>query len=43
MGWLSVVVAVERDIFVLDCEPLSRWEPKDLSEDLLVQDSVVGS
>ena len=33
----------ERDIFVLDCEPLSRWEPKDLSEGLLVQDSVVGS
>ena len=23
VGWLSVVVAVERDIFVLDCEPLS--------------------
>ena len=43
VGWLSVVVAVERDIFVLDCEPLSRWEPKDLSEGLLVQDSVVGS
>ena len=33
----------EKDIFVLDCEPLSRWEPKDLSEGLLVQDSVVGS
>ena len=43
MGWLSVVVVVERDIFVLDYEPLSRWEPKDLSEGLLVQDSVVGS
>ena len=33
----------EKDICVLDCEPLSRWEPKDLNEGLLVQDSVVRS
>ena len=38
-----MVVVVERDIFVLDCEPLSRWEPMGISEGLLVQDSVVGS
>ena len=40
MGCLTVVVAVERDNFVLDCEPLSQWVPNDLSVGLLVQDSV---
>ena len=33
----------EKDIFVLECEPLSRWEPKDLYKGLLVQDSVEGT
>ena len=40
MGCLTVVVAVERDNCVLDCEPLSQWVPNDLSVGLLVQDSV---
>lgn len=31
-----MVVAVERDNCVLECEPLSRWEPNDLNEGLLV-------
>ena len=35
-----MVVAVQRDKCVLECEPLSRWIPNDLSEGLLVQDSV---
>ena len=30
----------EKDICVLECETLSRWEPKDLCKGLLVQDSV---
>ena len=30
----------EKDNCVLECEPLSQWEPNDLSEVLLVQDSV---
>ena len=38
-----MAVAVERDIYVLEREPLSRWEPKDLSEGLLVQDYVEGT
>ncbi|KAF3973521.1 hypothetical protein CMV_003057 [Castanea mollissima] len=29
----------EKDICVFECEPLSQWEPKQLSEGLLVQDS----
>ena len=33
----------EKDNCVLECEPLSRWEPNDLSEVLLVQDSVQGT
>ncbi|KAK9991935.1 hypothetical protein SO802_026920 [Lithocarpus litseifolius] len=32
-----------KDICVLECEPLSQWEPKDLSEGLLGQDSVEGT
>ena len=35
-----MVVAVERDNCVLECEPLSWWEPNDFSEVLLVQDFV---
>ena len=30
----------EKDNCVLECEPLSYWEPNDLSEGLLVQDSL---
>ena len=30
----------EKDNCVLECEPLSQWEPNDLSEGLLVQDSL---
>ena len=30
----------EKDKCVLECEPLSRWIPNDLSEGLLVQDSI---
>uniref|UniRef100_A0A7N2MR58 Uncharacterized protein n=1 Tax=Quercus lobata TaxID=97700 RepID=A0A7N2MR58_QUELO len=33
----------EKDNCVLECEPLSRWEPNDLNEGLLVQDSVEGT
>ena len=33
----------EKDICVLECETLSRWEPKDLCKGLLVQDSVEGT
>ena len=40
MGCLTVVVAVERDNCMLDCEPLSQWVPNELSVGLLVQDSV---
>ena len=38
-----MVVAVERDNCVLECEPLSRWEPNELRELSLVQDFVEGS
>ena len=38
-----MVVAVERENCVLQCDPLSRWEPNELSELLLVQDSVKGT
>ena len=30
----------EKDNCVLECEPLSQWEPNGLSEGLLVQDSL---
>ena len=30
-------VVVERDNCVLECDPLSRWEPNDLRELLLVK------
>ena len=33
----------EKDNCVLECEPLSRWEPNDLSESLLVRDFVEGT
>ena len=33
----------EKDNCVLECKPLSQWEPNDLSEGLLVQDIVEGS
>ena len=36
----GVVDSGEKDKCVLECEPLSRWIPNDLSEGLLVQDSV---
>ena len=32
MGLMTVVVAVERKIIVLECDPLSRWEPNELRE-----------
>ena len=41
--WMTVVVAVERENCVLQCDPLSQWEPNELSELLLVQDSVKGT
>ena len=40
---MAVAVAVERENCVLQCDPLSRWEPNELSELLLVQDSVKGT
>ena len=33
----------ERDNFVLECEPLSWWEPNEIRKVLLVQDSVEGT
>ena len=33
----------EKDNCVLECDPLSRWEPNKLSELLLVQDSIEGT
>ena len=33
----------EKDNCVLECESLSQWEPNDLSEGLLVQDSAEGT
>ena len=33
----------EKDKCVLECDPLSRWEPNKLSELLLVQDSIEGT
>ena len=43
MKCLTIVVEVERDICVLECDPLSRWEPNDLRELVLVQDSIEGT
>ena len=37
VGLMTVVVVVERDNCVLECDPLSRWEPNDLRELLLVK------
>ena len=33
----------EKDFCVLECDPLSRWEPNDLRELVLVQDSPEGT
>ena len=43
MKWLTIVVIMERDFCVLECDPLSRWEPNELRELVLVQDSVEGT
>ena len=43
MGLMIVVVLVERDNCVLECDPRSRWEPNDLRELVLVQDSTKGT
>ena len=37
MGLMIVVVLVERDNCVLECDPRSWWEPNDLRELLLVK------
>ena len=42
MKWLTMVVVVERDNCVLECDLLSWWEPNELRELLLVQDSAEG-
>ena len=42
VGWMTVVVVLERDNCVMECDPLSRWEPNELRE-LLVQDSIEGT
>ena len=43
MKGLTIVVEVERDFCVLECDPLSRWEPNDLKELVVVQDSIKGT
>ena len=43
MKGLTIVVEVERDFCVSECDPLSLWEPNDLSELVVVQDSIEGT
>ena len=43
MKWLTIVVIMERDFCVLEYDPLSRWEPNELRELVLVQDSIEGT
>ena len=43
MKGLTRVVEVERDFRVLECDPLSRWEPSDLSDLVVAQDSIEGA
>ena len=43
MKSLTIAVVVERDFCVLECDPLSRGEPNDLRELVLVQDSTKGT
>ena len=33
----------EKDVCVLECDPLSWWEPNELKELVLVQDSAKGT
>ena len=40
---LTIVMVVERDICVLECDPSSQWEPNELRELVLVQDSTEGT
>ena len=40
MKGLTRVVEVERDFRVSERDPLSRWEPNDLSELVVAQDSI---
>ena len=43
MKCLTIAMVVERDICVLEFDPLSQWEPNELKELVLVQDSTKGT